>query len=195
MTREIQERDIGTMDGIEGLERLRREVENLLLSSPKIVVAVAGLPGSGKTVFVKDFVRLGFGRLGKRDIVVIDDNTLYTTSFWKLNWKKVPLRKDLWRDFLATLDCKVVIFSNWVPSRFMDSADILVNLAVSEPRRLSRLRKRERKHPEKFEIQQKKTTLPVEPPFSANLTMTLIHDNRISFLWGLFWKVRRGLSL
>lgn len=195
MTREFQEKDIGTMDGIEGLERLRREVENLLLSSPKIVVAVAGLPGSGKTVFVKDFVRLGFGRLGKKDIVVIDDNTLYTTSFWKLKWKKVPLRKDLWKDFLATLDCKVVIFSNWVPSRFMDFADILVNLAVSEPRRLSRLRKREKRHPEKFEIQQKKTTLPVEPPFSANLTMTLIHDNRISFLWGLFWRVRRGLSL
>ncbi len=195
MTREIQERDIGTMDGIKGLERLRREVENLLLSSPKIVVAVAGLPGSGKTVFVKDFVRLGFGHLGKKDLVVIDDNTLYTTSFWKLNWKKLPLRKDLWKDFLAALDCKVVIFSNWVPSRFMDSADILVNLAVSEPRRLSRLRKRERRHPEKFEIQQKKTTLPVEQPFSANLTMTLIHDNRISFLWDLFWRVRRGLSL
>ncbi|OPY90339.1 MAG: hypothetical protein A4E72_00697 [Syntrophus sp. PtaU1.Bin208] len=195
MTREIQERDIGTMEGIEGMEQLRREVENLLLSSPKIVVAVAGLPGSGKTVFVKDFARLGFGRLEKKDLVVIDDNTLYTTSFWKLNWEKVALRKDHWKDFLATLDCRVVIFSNWVPSRFLDFADILVNLAVSETGRLSRLRKRERRHPEKFEIQRKKTTLPVEPPFSANLTMTLIHDNRISFLWCLYWRVRRGLSL
>jgi len=89
----------------------------------------------------------------------------------------------------------VVIFSNWVPSRFLDSADILVNIDVSEPERLSRLKKRERKHPEKFRIQEKKTTLHVEPPFSVNLSMTLINDTRISFLWCLFWMMRRGLSL
>jgi len=195
MTREIQERDLGTFDGIEGMERLRREVENLLLHSRKIVIAIAGLPGSGKTVFVKDFVRFGFGRLGKKDLVVIDDNTLYSTSCWRLKWQKLALRKESWKDFLESLDGKVVIFSNWVPSRFLDSADILVNLDISEPERLSRLRKRERKHPEKFTIQQKKTTLPVEPPFSVNLSMTFINDTRISFLWCLFWMVRRGLSL
>ena len=193
MTEEIQ--DLGTFDGIEGMERLRLEAEDLLLRSPKIVIAVAGLPGSGKTVFVKDFARFGFGRLGKRNLVVIDDNTLYSTPFWRLTWKKLNLRKESWQDFLASRDCRAVIFSNWVPSRFLDSADILVNLAVPEPRRLSRLRKREKGHPEKFDIQQKKTTLPVEPPFSVGRSMTIINDTRFSLLWCLFWMLRRGLSL
>jgi len=187
--------DIGTFEGIAGMERLRREVEIRLLRSPKIVIAVAGLPGSGKTVFVKDFARLGFGHLRKKDLAVIDDNTLYSTSFWRLEWKKMILHKNAWKDYLAALDCKVVIFSNWIPSRFLDSADILVNLAVSEHQRLSRLKNRERENPGKITIQMEKTTLPVEEPFSVNLTMTLQNDNRISFLWCLFWMVHRGLSL
>ncbi|OPY14629.1 MAG: hypothetical protein A4E66_00352 [Syntrophus sp. PtaB.Bin001] len=187
--------DIGTFKGFEGMERLRREVETLLLSSPKIVIAVAGLPGCGKTAFVKDFVRFGFGRLRKRDIVVIDDNTIYSTSFWRLNWQKISLRKNSWQNYMDTLDCKVIIFSNWVPSRFLDSADILVNLAVSERQRLSRLQNRERKNPEKIEIQMKKTTVPIEQPFSVQLSMTLQNDNRISFVWCLFWMIRRGISL
>jgi len=186
--------DIGTFDGIEGMERLRREVEIHLLHSPKIVVAVAGLPGSGKTVFVKDFARFGFGRLRKKNLLVIDDNTLYSTPFWRLEWKKLNPQKDSWQDFLDSLDCKVVFFSNWIPSRFMDHADILVNLAIPESERLMRLRKRERKHPEKFVIQQKKMTLPVEAPFSVNLSMTLINDTRSSFLWSLCWMVRRGFG-
>ncbi len=187
--------DIGIFKGFEGMERLRLEVEMLLQSSPKIVIAVAGLPGCGKTVFVKDFVRFGFGRLRKRDLVVIDDNTIYSTSFWRLDWEKIILSKDSWQTYLDTLDCKVVIFSNWIPSRFLDSADILVNLAVSEQQRSSRLQNRERKNPEKIVIQMKKTTIPIEHPFSVHLSMTLQNDNRISFLWCLFWMIRRGLSL
>jgi len=70
-----------------------------------------------------------------------------------------------------------------------------VNLAVSEHQRLSRLKNRERENPGKITIQMEKTTLPVEEPFSVNLTMTLQNDNRISFLWCLFWMVHRGLSL
>lgn len=162
---------------------------------PKSSLPLPDCRAAGKTVFVKDFARFGFGRLGKRNLVVIDDNTLYSTPFWRLTWKKLNLRKESWQDFLASRDCRAVIFSNWVPSRFLDSVDILVNLAVPEPRRLSRLRKREKRHPEKFEIQQKKTTLPVEPPFSVGRSMTIINDTRISFLWCLFWMLRRGLSL
>jgi len=187
--------DIGVFEGIRGMERLRREVEALLLRSPRIVIAVAGLPGCGKTVFVKDFARLGFGRLRKRDLAVIDDNTLYSTPFWRLNWRKLNLRKDSWKECLDALDCRVVVFSNWAPSRFLDSADILVNLAVSEQRRFSRLNNRERKNRGKVAIQMQKTAIPVEEPFSVNLTMTLIHDNRRSFLWCLYWLVRRGLTL
>jgi predicted ATPase len=187
--------DIGTFKGIEGLERLRREVENFLMHSPRVIIAIAGLPGSGKTVFVKDFVRLGFGRIGKKDLVVIDDNTLYSTTFWRLKWKKLTLNKDTWKDFLESLNGKVVIFSNWIPSRFLISADILIHLTVSEDLRLSRLKNRERKHPEKFIIQQKKTTIPAETPFYVKMSMTLYNDKRISFLWAIYWMVRRGLSL
>jgi len=188
-------RDIGTFNGIEGMERLLREVEALLMHSSKIVIAVAGLPGSGKTFFVKNFVRFGFGHLRKKDLVVIDDNTIYSTSFWRLEWKKIIFSKDSWKDFLDSLDCKVVIYSNWVPSRFLDHADILVNLAIREQERSSRLKKRERKKPGKFKIQMGKTTIPVEEPFSVNLSMTLLNDSRVSFLWYLFWMLRRGLSL
>ncbi|MFA5321606.1 MAG: hypothetical protein WC373_02955 [Smithella sp.] len=195
MTRKIQMMDIGTFRGIKGMERLRREVEALLLHSSKVVIAVAGLPGAGKTVFVKDFVRFGFGHVRKKDVVVIDDNTIYSTSFWRLKWKKVIFRKDSWKDFLDSLNYKVVIYSNWVPSRFLDSADILVNIAVSETHRSSRLKIRERKRPEKFEIQMKKKTIPVEDPFSVNMVMTIYNDTRVSFFWSLFWMVRRCLSL
>jgi hypothetical protein len=193
MTKDIQVTDIGTFNGLDGMERLRREAETLLLSSPKIVIAVAGLPGCGKTVFVKDFARLGFGHLRKNDVMVIDDNTLYSTTFWKLKWEKIMLNKDSWPDYLNALDCKMIIFSNWVPSRFLDYADILVNLTVSERLRLFRLNKREKKNPKKIGIQMKKTTIPIEEPFSVNLSITLRNDNRISFLWCLFWMLRRGI--
>jgi hypothetical protein len=42
MTREFKDRHIGTFKGIEGMERLRREADNLLRCSSKIVIAVSG---------------------------------------------------------------------------------------------------------------------------------------------------------
>ena len=85
--------DIGTYKGTKGLDKLYQEIRATLEYKGKAVVAIAGLPGSGKTYMVKRFVRLGFGAIGRKDILVIDDNTIYSTRFWRLKWKKIQIEK------------------------------------------------------------------------------------------------------
>ncbi len=98
---------------------------------------------------VKRFVRLGFGNFGRKDILVIDDNTIYSTRFWRLKWEKIKIDKKSSGSFLDSTGAKVVFFSNWIPSRFLESADIYVILQLSENERDKKIKKKREKSPRK----------------------------------------------
>ena len=187
-------KDIGTYTGPRGLERLLQEIRSVLRRKERVVVAVAGLPGAGKTYLVKRWVRLGFGPIRRRDILVIDDNTIYSTRFWRLEWEKIRIAKGMAGRALESTDAPVIIFSNWIPSRFLDCADIYVTVQLSEDERISRLKRREKKAPEKFLIQKGKNEVPLEEPFTCPRVMTLVNDSRGMTRWHWMWAIRRIFS-
>ena len=186
--------DIGTYKGTKGLDKLYQEISAILAHKERAVVAIAGLPGSGKTYMVKRFVRLGFGAINRKDVLVIDDNTIYSTKFWRLKWKKIQIEKKTAGSILDANDAKVIFFSNWIPSRFLESADIYVILQLSENERLKRLKKRERKAPEKFLIQKDKDVIPMEEPFECPRVMTIVNHSGGMFRWHCMWLIRRIFS-
>lgn len=186
--------DLGTYKGKRGLDILLKEINSLLVVKKKVVIAMAGLPGAGKTHVVKNIIRLGFGNFPRRNIAVIDDNIMYSTRFWKLNWTKIRGNKKTIIDIVNSIDVKIVFFSNWIPSRFIDFADIMIYLEASERNRLDRLKKRYRKIPEKFLIQKEKKTLPVESPFVFDKHITLINNSNDLIVWSIVWIIRRLLS-
>ncbi len=186
--------DIGTHKGPEGLERLFQEIQTILAHKKRVVVAIAGLPGAGKTSLVKRFVRLGFGNIRRKDIQVIDDNTIYSTRFWRLKWEKIRLEKKSSRSFLDSTDAKVTFFSNWIPSRFLDFADIYVILKLDEDERVNRLKRRERKAPDKFLVQKAKEVIPLEEPFECPRVMTLVNHSGGIYRWHCIWAIRRLYS-
>lgn len=184
-------RDIGTYEGTQGLEKLLQEIQSVLAQKKKAVIAIAGLPGSGKTYVVKRFVRLGFGAFGRKDILVIDDNTIYSTRLWRLKWEKLKIEKKSSGDLLDSFDARVVFFSNWVPSRFLTSADLYVILQLPESERLQRLKQREKNAPEKFHIQKEKNIIPMEEPFDCPQAMTIINRSQGMVRWHLMGVIRR----
>jgi hypothetical protein len=186
--------DIGTYKGPEGLERLFQEIRTIFAHKKRVVVAIAGLPGAGKTCLVKRFVRLGFGNISRKDIRVIDDNTIYSTRFWRLQWEKIRLEKETSRSFLDSTDAKVTFVSNWIPSRFLAFADIYVILKLGENERVNRLKRREKKAPEKFLVHKAKDMIPLEEPFECSRVMTLINHSGGMYRWHCIWAVRRMFS-
>ena len=187
-------KDIGTYQGTAGLEKLLQEINAILANKKRAVIAIAGLPGSGKTYMVKRFVRLGFGNFGRKDILVIDDNTIYSTRFWRLKWEKIKIDKKSFGSFLDSTGAKIVFFSNWVPSRFLESADLYVVLQLSESEREKRLKSREKKAPEKFNIQKNKNMIPMEEPFACPSIMTIVNHSAGMYRWHFMWLIRRIFS-
>lgn len=187
-------KNIGAYTGTRGLDRLLQEIQAVLGRKERAVVAIAGLPGAGKTHLVKRCVRLGFGPIRRSDILVIDDNTIYSTKFWRLTWRKIQIEKKTARSALESTEAKVVIFSNWIPSRFIESADIYVILQLSENERVHRLKRRERKAPEKYLIQKGKDVIPLEEPFECPCVITLVNHSRGMCRWHWVWAVRRVFS-
>ena len=183
--------DIGSHKGEKGLNRLLEETNKILLKKERAIIAIAGLPGVGKTRMVKSFVRLGFGNFRRKDILAIDDNIIYSTKFWKLKWEKISIEKKSCKEFINSINFKILFFSNWIPSRYIDFADILIKLEAKEQERIARLEKRYRKNPMKVLIQKMKTTLPIEAPFECRRLMVLSDYNNEMRNWNISWMLRR----
>lgn len=182
---------MGVYAGRQGLDALLKETNRALTRKDKVVIALAGLPGCGKTFIVKNFTRFGFGNFPRNDVRVIDDNTIYSTRFWKLHWEKITVEKGTWNEFVDSTDFKVIFFSNWIPSRFIDFADIVVNVEVSKQERIKRLKKRYRTRHDKFLIQKEKTTIPVEMPFTYDAMMTYSDPHNETCRWAITWLMKR----
>ena len=171
-----------------------RELEVILSHQPRVVVAVEGLPGVGKTYLMKHIVRFGFGPFSRCDIAVIDDNTRYTTRLWQLQWTKLRIDKEVWPSIAAGLTARVIFFSNWIPSRYLPAADLTVRLkSADEHMRLERLRRRYRHAPQKADLQSQKGAVPWEMPFHCSREITIIDASQGILFWELRWLVRRCL--
>jgi len=184
-------KNIGTYTGAFGLERLLAETCRLQTRQRQVIIAVAGLPGSGKTHLVKNFARLGFGPFSRKEVLVIDDNMIYTARLWRLHWQKIQLSKTIWRDFVRSRAHSVIILANWIPSRKIDFADILVTMTVDETTRHGRLIQRYRGRPDKVPIQQAKTTIPIEEPFDCQVRMALADFRGEARRWAATWLLKR----
>jgi len=182
---------IGMYAGRKGLDRLLIEINRIIGGRKRVIIAITGIPGCGKTHIVKNFTRFGFGNFSKRDIKIIDDNIIYSTKLWRLHWEKIEIEKRIWKEFVQTLDFKVLFFSNWIPSRFIDFADIVINVTSKEEERIARLKKRYRKRPDKISIQKGKTTVPIELPFECNAIMLFSDPNNEVRLWSISWMLKR----
>ena len=183
--------DIGIHKGEEGLNKLLEETNKILFKKERAIIAIAGLPGVGKTRMVKSFVRLGFGNFRRKDILVIDDNIIYSTKFWKLKWEKISLEKKSCNEFMNSINFKILFFSNWIPSRYIYFADILIKLEAKEQVSIARFEKRYRENPLKVLIQKMKTTLPIEAPFACRRLMVLSDYNNEMRNWNISWMLRR----
>jgi len=187
--------NLGIFTGRSGRDRLLTEIEKLLGEKNRVVVAVEGLPGAGKTHWMKHIVRFGYGPFSRREIAVIDDNTLYETRLWSLRWTKLQIDKPSWQAIADGLAARVIFFSNWVPSRFINAADILVRVKAADETRRRRLRRRYRSEPEKFRLQGAKTDMPLEPPFACSREMILYDPCWKIFGWEIGRLLRRGLAV
>ena len=187
-------KDIGTYQGNAGVEKLLQEINTVLANKKRAVIAIAGLPGSGKTYMVKKCVRLGFGNFGRKDSLVIDDNMIYSTRFWRLKWEKIKIDKESAGQLFDSTQVKIVFFSNWIPSRFLDSADIYVILQISESEREKRLKRRNRKAPEKFHMHKNRNMIPMEEPFACPSVMTIVNSPGGMYRWHFMWLIRRIFS-
>ena len=101
---------MGVYTGSRGLDALLTETNKVLSRKEKVIIALAGLPGCGKTFIVKNFTRFGFGNFPRSAVKIIDDNNIYTTKLWKLHWEKIKLDKNIWQDFVNAQDFKVLFF-------------------------------------------------------------------------------------
>ena len=106
-------------------------------------------------------------------------------------FEKISLEKRSCKNFMNSINFKVLFFSNWIPSRYIDFADILIKLEANEQERITRLEKRYRKNPMKVLIQKMKTTLPVETPFECCRLMVLSDCNYEMLNWGISWILKR----
>ena len=187
-------RNLGAYNGRKGLDLLLQETEKICARKRPVVIGLTGCPGSGKTFLAKCFTRFGFGPFPKSAVKVIDDNIIYTTRLWRLHWEKINPDKTTWKDFVNAHDHKILIFSNWFPSRFIDSVDILINITVNESERLTRLGRKYRTRPHKIARQLAKNTVPLENPFTYEIMMTYSDPDMETRLWMVSGWLKRWLK-
>ena len=160
-------KDIGTYQGTAGLEKLLQEINTILANKKRAVIAIAGLPGSGKTYMVKRFVRLGFGNFGRKDILVIDDNTIYSTRFWRLKWEKIKIDKKSSGKLSRFHRGKGCLFFELDTEPLPGVCGHIRNFTAKRERARKKTEKKREKAPEKFRIQKDKNMIPMEEPFEC----------------------------
>ncbi len=138
------------------LDELSKLAEKLLEKQERVLVAVMGKPGTGKSFFGKFVRKNGFGKFNKRVISVIDDGvmSLEFLYFFQRRIKYKTDKKDELKPFFDTLPKrkKIIFYLNDNPQKRLSSADILLRIETDENMRIERLKKRNSEDPEKFEF-------------------------------------------
>ena len=135
-------------------EKLEKQIEEILKTKNRVLIAVAGSGGTGKSFFGKYVRNKGLGRFSKRVISVIDDKTMWSEPLFFLRIPvKIPFNGiDELQPFLQKLPKrkKIIFYINATPWKRITKTDILLKLSTDENIRRKRIQHRYRNDPEKL---------------------------------------------
>jgi deoxyadenosine/deoxycytidine kinase len=134
------------------LDQLSNICIDLLKHKDRLIICIAGKPGTGKSTLGKYIRKNGFGNFSKYSISVIDDSVMSIDLFYVLN-KRVKIkttRKDELMPFIKLLPKrkKLIFCVTAQPSNKVTFTDVLILLeAKDEATRIDRLILRDGKFP------------------------------------------------
>jgi hypothetical protein len=128
------------------VDRLERNVTEVLRKKDSVLISVVGKNGSGKSYFGRYVRKHGLGRYGRRLVTVIDDGTMYFDSLYFFKRKiSIPTTGvDELRPFRERMGAekKIILYITATPARRITEADILLNFVTDEDTRRKRLERR-----------------------------------------------------
>ncbi|QCD44495.1 hypothetical protein CMCT_0294 [Campylobacter mucosalis] len=130
------------------LENLNKTCLEILKEQKRVIIAMSGLGGSGKSTLGKQIRKNGFGSFKPYQIAVIDDDVMSLNLFFirpKIKFKNEDGCIDDLKPFFRFLPpfIKLVFYINKDLNR-LSKADILVFVSTDEATRKARLNKREK---------------------------------------------------
>ena len=127
------------------LEALNSACKEILKEKKRVLIALTGLHGSGKSTLGKELRRKGFGDFRPYQIAVIDDGVMSVNLFFIRPRVKIKSdQRDELRPFFKFIMpfIKVVIYASASPLARISKCDILCILSMDEEDRIAGIYKR-----------------------------------------------------
>ena len=127
------------------LEALNSACKEILKVKKRVLIALTGLHGSGKSTLGKELRRKGFGDFKPYQIAVIDDGVMSVNLFFIRPRVKIKCnQRDELRPFFKFIMpfVKVVIYASANPLTRISKCDILCILSMDEEERIAGIYKR-----------------------------------------------------
>ena len=127
------------------LKALNSACKEILKEKKRVLIALTGLHGSGKSTLGKELRRKGFGDFRPYQIAVIDDGVMSVNLFFIRPRVKIKSdQRDELRPFFKFIMpfVKVVIYASANPLSRISKCDILCILNINEEDRIARIYKR-----------------------------------------------------
>ena len=127
------------------LKALNSACKEILKEKKRVLIALTGLHGSGKSTLGKELRRKGFGDFKPYQIAVIDDGVMSVNLFFIRPRVKIKSdQRDELRPFFKFIMpfVKVVIYASANPLSRIIKCDILCILNINEEDRIARIYKR-----------------------------------------------------
>ena len=127
------------------LEALNSACKEILKVKKRVLIALTGLHGSGKSTLGKELRRKGFGDFKPYQIAVIDDGVMSVNLFFIHPRVKIKCdQRDELRPFFKFIMpfVKVVIYASANPLSRISKCDILCILSMNEEDRIAGIYKR-----------------------------------------------------
>ena len=130
-------------------KKLNSLTKEALKTKSRVIIAITGKAGTGKSTLGKYFRKRGFGDFSKFKISVIDDGVMSLDLFYIFN-KRIKFKsnsRDELKPFLNLLPKrkKVIFYVNQAPEIRLSKADIVIHATIDEKTREARLKKRDGK--------------------------------------------------
>ena len=127
------------------LKALNSACKEILKEKKRVLIALTGLHGSGKSTLGKELRRKGFGDFKPYQIAVIDDGVMSVNLFFIRPRVKIKSdQRDELRPFFKFIMpfVKVVIYASANPLARISKCDILCILSMDEEERIAGIYKR-----------------------------------------------------
>ena len=127
------------------LKALNSACKEILKEKKRVLIALTGLHGSGKSTLGKELKRKGFGDFKPYQIAVIDDGVMSVNLFFIRPRVKIKSdQRDELRPFFKFIMpfVKVVIYASANPLARISKCDILCILSMDEEERIAGIYKR-----------------------------------------------------